>query len=85
MHELRTEKPWQHGVGPGFNSRRLHAEAPVPPYGAGAFLFTLGSYRSVLWSKELVFLGIPECTFGTNVARRLLSDQVWPSLQYFII
>lgn len=24
MHELRTEKPWQHGVGPGFNSRRLH-------------------------------------------------------------
>ena len=55
MHELRTEKPWQHGVGPGFNSRRLHAEAPVPPYGAGAFLYILGFIVGCSGPKRLSF------------------------------
>ena len=59
MHELRTEKPWQHGVGPGFNSRRLHAEAPVPPYGAGAFFM----YAGVLSFGALVQRG---CVFGDS-------------------
>ena len=43
MHELRTEKPWQHGVGPGFNSRRLHAEAPGSYVGPGDFLLYPGA------------------------------------------
>ena len=55
MHELRTEKPWQHGVGPGFNSRRLHVEAPGSYVGPGVFFYILGFIVGCPGSKRLCF------------------------------
>ena len=51
----------------------------------GVFFYILGFYRWMLWLKEVVFLRISGCKFGTNVARRPFSDQVWPSLQRCMI
>lgn len=63
----------------------LHAETPGSHVGPGVFFYILVFYRWMLWFKEVVFLRISGCKFGTNVARRPFSDQVWPSLQRCMI